>query len=94
VPVPKDAGVPLLSGTTLRLRVDLEAKMTQDQPFLLKLADVRLGGVSLPAAWLGDIKGVNLLAENVQKDPAMERFLAGVQEIEIRPEGLRVLLRE
>jgi hypothetical protein len=94
VPIPEDSGLPLLSGTTLRVMFALEAAMAAEKKVVVKLSDVRVGGISLPNAWLGDMKGVNLVAENVEKDPALQRFLAGIQEVEIRPEGLRVLLNE
>jgi hypothetical protein len=94
VPVPKDAGLPLISGTTVRVTVAMEAKMDPDKKFSVKLNDVRVGGISMPNAWLGQIKGANLIAENVEHDPALQQFLAGIQELEIRPEGVRVLLSE
>jgi hypothetical protein len=50
--------------------------------------------VPLPNAWLGDIKGVNLAADQIENDPALRRFLAGIKELEIRPDGLRVVLNE
>ena len=89
-----DAGLPLISGTTVRVMLSLDAGLDAAKKFSLTLRDVRVGGISLPNAWLGDIKGVNLVAENVESDPALQRFLAGIQEMEIRPEGLRVLLSE
>ncbi|HYF35802.1 MAG TPA: hypothetical protein VD994_10960 [Prosthecobacter sp.] len=94
VPFPQDAGLPLISGTTLRVTLALDAAMAADKKFTVKLSDVRVGGISVPNAWLGDIKGVNLVAENVERDPALQQFLTGIQEMEIRPEGLRVLLNE
>ena len=94
VPIPQDSGLPLISGTTLRVMLALEAAMDVSKKVSIKLSDVRVGGISLPNAWLGDLKGVNLVAENLERDPALQRFLAGIQEMEIRPDGLRVLLNE
>jgi hypothetical protein len=94
VPIPKDSGLPLVSGTTVRVTLALDAVMGAEKKCSLKLSDVRVGGISLPNAWLGDLKGVNLVAENLEQDPALQRFLAGIQEMEIRPEGLRILLSE
>lgn len=94
VPVPQDAGLPLVSGTTLRLSLSLAARMNADKKVAIELRDVRVGGVPLPNAWLGDLKGVNLTDENLQKDPALQRFLAGIQSLNIAPEGLRVVLAE
>ncbi len=94
VPIPADSGLPLLSGTTLRLRLALAAAMDENKKLAVKVTDVRLGGVPMPNAWLGDVKGVNLVGENLEKDPALQRFFAGIQEMEIRPDGLRVVLNE
>lgn len=94
VPVPSDAGLPLISGTTLRLSLALGARMNADKKVAIELRDVRVGGVPLPNAWLGDLKGVNLTDENLQNDPALQRFLAGIQSLDITPEGLRVVLAE
>jgi len=92
VPVPKDAGVPLLSGTNLRLSLSLGAQMDPAKKVAIIVRDIRLGGIPMPNAWLGDIKGVNLAGENLEKDPALQRFLAGIQSLEITPAGLRIVL--
>lgn len=94
VPIPADSGLPLVSGTTLLVMLALETAMDAQKKLSLKLSDVRVGGISLPNAWLGDLKGVNLVAENIERDPGLQRFLAGIQEMEVRPDGLRVLLNE
>lgn len=94
VPIPPDAGVPLLSGTTLRLSVGINALMDANKKVALHVRDVRVGGVPLPNAWLGDIKGVNLAGDDLGRDPALQRFLAGIQSLEITPAGLRVVLAE
>jgi len=94
VPVPEDSGLPLISGTTLRLTMSVNAVMNAEKKLAITLTDVRVGGISLPNAWLGDLKGMNLVADDVGTDPAVQRFLAGIKEMEIHPEGLRVLLNE
>jgi len=94
VPIPAETELPLLAGTTLRLRLSLSAEMSADKKLAVKVNSITVGGLSLPNAWLGDIKGVNLVGENLEKDPALQRFFAGIQEMEIRPEGVRVLLNE
>ncbi len=92
VPVPADA--PMFGGTTLRVKVTLSAAMTPDRKLAVEVNDITVGGVSLPNAWLGDIKGVNLLGDNVVKDPGLQRLMAGIQTMEITPAGLRVVLNE
>lgn len=58
------------------------------------MEDLSVGGISLPNAWLGDIKGVDLIAKNLEKDPAIQRFLAGIQELEMHAGSLRVVLNK
>lgn len=94
VPIPPDAGLPLLSGTTLRLGLAINARMDENKKVALVVRDVRVGGVPLPNAWLGDIKGANLAGNELDQDPALQRFLAGIQSLEITPTGLRIVLAE
>ncbi|TDU81320.1 arginine N-succinyltransferase [Prosthecobacter fusiformis] len=93
-PVPADAGLPLISGTTLRLSLSLTARMDEAKKVALIVRDVRMGGLPMPNAWLGDIKGVNLADENLSNDPALQRFFAGIESLQITPDGLRVVLAE
>ena len=92
--VPVDKDVPLFGGKTLRLKLALTGKMGEDQKPAFRVTDISLGGVPLPNAWLGDLKGVNLLASNVESDPVVKRFLAGIREFEIKGGSIRVLLNE
>lgn len=93
-PVPSDAGLPLISGTTIRLSLALAARMGPDKKVALEVKDVRVGGVPMPNAWLGGIKGANLTDETLHQDPALQQFLAGIQSLKITPDGLRVVLAE
>ncbi|HRJ09828.1 MAG TPA: hypothetical protein PK490_10585 [Prosthecobacter sp.] len=93
-PIPEDSGLPLLAGATLRVRLSLTLAMDPGQKLRLAVNDVRVGCVPLPNAWLGDIKGVNLVSEGVEGDPAMQRFFAGIQSAEVAPDGIRIILNE
>jgi len=92
--VPVDPEVPFIGGTTLRLKLGLSGSMGADQKPAFKVTDVSVGGVPLPNAWLGDMKGVNLLASNVEADPVVKQFMAGIREFEIHEGTIRVLLNE
>jgi hypothetical protein len=74
--------------------MSLDAVMDAEKKMTVQLTDVRLGGISLPNAWLGDLKGVNLVADNLNTDPGLQRFMAGIKELEIHSDGLRVLLND
>ncbi len=92
VPVPEDS--PLFGGTTLRLRVALGVKVDGINAPSFQVSDVSLGGLPLPNAWLGDIKNVNLAGQNLEKDPALQRFFAGIKKFQVRKEGVLLTLNE
>ena len=60
----------------------------------LGIVDLSLGGISLPNSWIGDLKGVDLVAENVETDPALQKFLAGIQSLEVHNGTLRLVLNK
>lgn len=92
VPIPPDA--PLFGGTTLRLRFALGVRMADDKRMTVQVNDISVGGVPLPNAWLGNIKGVNLADERLEADPALQRFFDGIKTLEVRDGELRVVLNE
>lgn len=92
VPIPPDA--PLFGGTTLRLRLALGVRMAENKKMTVQVNDISVGGVPLPNAWLGDIKGVNLADERFESDPALQRFFDGIKTLEVRNGELLVVLNE
>lgn len=92
--VPVDKDVPVLGGKTIRLAIALAGNMGADLQPAFRITDVSIGGVPVPNAWLGDLKGVNLLASNIESDPIVKRFLAGIREFEFKKGAIRVLLNE
>ncbi len=83
------------SGPTLRISVSLGAKMDQNKKFALSISDVSVGGVPLPNAWLGNMKGLNMLADApISDDPALKAFAAGIRDFSIRAGQLSVVLNE
>ena len=92
--VPVDKEVPVFGGKTIRLAIALAGNMGSDRQAAFRIADVSVGGVPVPNAWLGDLKGVNLLASNIESDPVVTRFLAGIREFEFKRGAIRVLLNE
>lgn len=85
---------PILPGQKVRARITFGTGLTPEHKFSLVFNDLHVGGISLPNAWLGDLKGADLIAENLQRDPALQRFLSGIRSLEIHPEGARVILNE
>ncbi|MCA1964409.1 MAG: hypothetical protein LDL31_10730 [Prosthecobacter sp.] len=92
VEIPPD--FPLMAGQKVRVRLTFGTGLSPQHKFSFVFNDLSLGGISLPNAWLGDLKGVDLIAENLDKDPALQRFLAGIKSVEIRPGGAKVVLNE
>ncbi len=81
--VPMDQDAVVLGGKTLRLKISLGARMGSDHRPILQLNDLSIGGIPLPNAWLGGIKGVNLLASEMNADPAAQNFASGVRGLKI-----------
>lgn len=94
IPVPQDAGIPLISGTTLKVSLSLDAHMNAEKKAVIAIKDVRVGGMPMPNSWLGGIKGMNLTGEGLNEEPGVKRILSGIQSIKITPEGLRLVLAE
>ncbi len=85
---------PIVPNQKIRLRFTFGTSLSAEHKLSLKLDDLSLGGISLPNSWIGDIKGVDLVAENVESDPALQKFLAGIQSVEIHNGTLRLVLNK
>ncbi len=92
--VPVDKDFPVIGGTTLRFRLALGALIDAAGKFVLKIDDVTVGGIPVPNAWLGDMKGLDLVTANLDSEPAVRRFVEGIKEFEVREGSLRVRLNE
>lgn len=93
LPMGEDAEVG--KGVTLRLSVSIGARMDANKRFTLSIKDVSVAGLSLPNAWLGSIKGLNLLESGtVTDDPAVKAFVAGIRDFTIKAGQLTVILNE
>lgn len=92
VEIPPD--FPLMAGQKVRVRLTFGTGLSPQHKFSFVFNDLSVGGISLPNAWLGDLKGVDMVAENLEKDPALQRFLAGIKSVEIHPGGAKVVLNE
>lgn len=92
LPIDKDA--PLFAGTTLRIRVALSALMNEAGKLVVKVDDVSLGGIPLPNAWIGDIKGLDLVTGDIGSDPSVQRFVAGIKNFQLEDGRMRIELNE
>lgn len=92
--LPIDKNAPLFAGTTLRIRLALNALMNENGKLVVKVDDVSLGGIPLPNAWLGDIKGLDLITSNIDQDPAINRFAAGIKDFRLENGHVHIILNE
>ena len=93
--LPMDKEIPVLGGTTLRLRFAFDAKMSAEKKFMLSLKDVSVGGVPMPNAWLGMAKGVNLFTDStLAEEPAIKAFAAGIRDFDLSTGAMRIILNE
>ena len=92
--LPIDQDAPLFAGTTLRIRFALSAAMNSLGKLEIKVDDVSLGGIPIPNAWLGNIKGLDLMTSDLSGDPTLQRFAAGIKDFRIGRDELSVILNE
>mgnify|MGYP000464540365 CR=1 FL=1 len=85
---------PVLAGQKVRMRLTFGTSLNPGQKLSFVLDDVSLGGLSLPNAWLADLKGVDLIAKNIESDPGLQQFLAGIQQLEVHHGQLKILLNK
>ena len=91
--VPFDKDVPVLGGKTVRLKLAVNTELDTDHHLALRVADVNVSGISLPNAWLGGIKGLNLLADDA-KDSPLKNLADGIKTFDVRDGEVRVVLNE
>ncbi len=85
VPIPED--FPIGGGKMFRARGRFRLSLSNDQAPFASLEDVTVFGVSLPKAWLGGIKGENLISEAMGKRDGKPVF-KGIKSLRIEPGAL------
>jgi hypothetical protein len=91
--VPLDPDFPVLGGKTLRLRAGAELAYRHGRPVIV-LKGISLMGVPLPNAWLGGLKNIDLMQEFGGRPGFWQSFGEGVEDIQVREDGLHIRLRE
>jgi hypothetical protein len=91
VPIPPD--FPIGGGTTFRARGRFQVRVVEGEPPSAVLEDLTVFGLSLPKAWLGDLKGRNLLEEEARK-AGKGAFLQGVKSLKVEPGNLVLEVNE
>ena len=85
--------MPFFGGKTLRGHLRLGVTL-QGQRLDLRVRDITVAGVSLPNAWLGGIKDVNLAEEYLAEDEVLKAFLAGIEALTIDRGRITMVLAE
>jgi hypothetical protein len=86
VPIPKD--FPIGGGKNFRARARFALSLTKDgEPYAI-LEDVTVYGLSLPKAWLGGLKGQNLLADAAGHRKNGGPILQGIKSLRVEPGAL------
>lgn len=84
-PIPED--VPLVGGTMFRARGRFRVSLTEGAAPYAILEDVTVFGLSLPKAWMGGLKGENLLADMLGQR-SNGPVLQGIKSLRVEPGAL------
>lgn len=87
-----DEEIPVVGGRTLKAKARFKLTDEQDHPAII-LDDLTVWGISLPNAWLADIKGKNLIGE-LGLDLSNNRIADGIKDIEVDHGKLTITLAE
>ncbi|HUF61846.1 MAG TPA: hypothetical protein VMN36_07205 [Verrucomicrobiales bacterium] len=91
--VPFPADVPFIGGKTLRLRLSLGAFLDEANRLAIIVQDVSVGGVPLPAAWLGGLKGANVVEEYSSEHGLLKALADGIEEFDLQDGKMTVILK-
>lgn len=76
-----DQDIPIIGGRTLKAKARFKLTDPENKPAII-LDDLTVWGISLPNAWLADIKGQNLIS-NLGIDLPENRIAQGIEEISV-----------
>ena len=87
-----DEDLPGLGGRTLKAKARFKLTDDQDNPAII-LDDLTLWGISLPNAWLAELKGQNLIS-NLGIDLSENQIAKGVKDINVDHGKITIHLAE
>ncbi len=90
--VPLDPNFPIMGGKTLRVSAGLETSFSNARPKVI-LKGVSLMGITIPAAWLGGLKNIDLISEFGDEKGFWSGFADGVENIQVSEGLLKVKLK-
>jgi len=87
-----DEEIPIVGGRTLKAKARFKLTDSQNKPAII-LDDLTVWGISIPNAWLADLKGENLIS-NLGIDLSNNRIADGVKDIEVDHGKITITLAE
>jgi hypothetical protein len=91
--IPVDEEIPVLGGKTLRLNVGIILGYRKERP-VVALKGVSLGGITIPNAWLGNLKNRNLVKEFGAEGGFWKLFSDGVADLKVKEGHILIKLKE
>lgn len=91
--IPMDEEIPIVGGTTARIRTGIGLRYENGRPTVI-VKGISIGGIPLPSAWMGDIKNRDLVSEFGGEGGFWDQFAKGVDDIEVTEGRLRLKLKE
>jgi hypothetical protein len=91
--IPVDPDFPFMGGKVLKVKAGAELAFRGDRPVVI-LRGISVMGVTLPNAWLGGLKNIDMIQEFGADPGFWKGFADGVAAIEVRDGSLRVILKE
>ena len=91
--IPLDPDFPLLGGKTLKVNAGTELSYANGRPTVI-LKGVKVWGVPIPNAWLGNLKNVDLVKEFGGNEGFWKSFADGVKNISVAEGQLKIKLKE
>ncbi|MBT8044065.1 MAG: hypothetical protein KJO79_03860 [Verrucomicrobiae bacterium] len=87
-----DPDIPVVGGRTLKAKARFKLTDTDNHPAII-LDDLTVWGISLPNAWLADLKGKNLIT-NLGINVNNNRIARGIQDIQVDDGVIMIHLAE
>jgi plasmid maintenance system antidote protein VapI len=91
--IPMDPDLPVFGGRTLRVDAGVELAFSKGRP-VVALRGIKIMGVPIPNAWLGNLKNVDLVEQFGADAGFWKTFAAGIEQMEVEEGRLKIRLRE
>lgn len=91
--IPLDPDFPFLGGKTVKINAGAELAYANGRPIVI-LKGIKVWGVPIPNAWLGNLKNVDLVKEFGGDEGFWKSFADGVENIHVAEGSLIIKLKE